>query len=203
MLGKYENLVNILFNWESCGIKKINTGLNNGTILICKVPHVAPEAWFHEIYAPPLNENEIKHISDSVNMELPEDYIQLLREHNGINAFSDNLRVFGLRKSYVRVGDEVYQPYDVISFNNERKQYMPNSWFLIGNYRYDGSLIAYNLSENKSTILRCDENTLNILNTWQSLYDFLNKEIHRLSVMFDEKGRLIKESPMIPDPSLP
>lgn len=202
MTNRFEPIVNKLFAWESYGMKNLNKGINTGTILICKVPHIAPEAWFHEIYAPPLTENEIKHIADSVNAELPGEYVEFLQEYNGINVFSDSLRIFGLRKSYKRVGDEVYQPYDLITFNDGKRSRIPNSWFPIGNYRFDGSLIVYNLTENKPDILRCDEKSLKILNKWQNLYEFLDKEIYRLTALFDEKGRMIKEDiPTIPGPS--
>jgi|GEM_PF-377868 len=187
MSGKYGPIMERLYAWGSNGIKKVEGGLNDGTVLICRAPHIGTEAWFHKLYQPALSEDEIGLVADSLKVNMPDDYIEFFREYNGINLFSDALSIWGLRKSYSRTGDEVYQPYDVISHNPERAG-KPGSLLLIGSYSCDGSYIAYNPAEDMIQVFRCDEKRIKILHRWRNLSHLLESEINRLSVLFDEKG---------------
>lgn len=201
MSGKYGPIMEKLYSWGSNGIKKVEGGLNDGTVLICRAPHIGTEAWFHELYQPALSEDEIGLIADSLKVSLPDDYVEFFREYNGINLFSDALSIWGLRKSYTRTGDEVYQPYDVISHNPGRAR-ESGSLVLIGSYSCDGSYIAYNPAEDGIQVFRCDEKRFKILNRWNNLTHLLESEINRLSALFDEKGvKLDSEAPTIPAPS--
>lgn len=194
MSEKYCSIVKDLSSWDSNGIKKVDDGVNKGTILICKAPHIGTEAWFHEIYLPSLNEDEIKHIATSLKVDLPDDYIEFFKEFNGINIFSDELSIWGLRKSYKRTGDEVYQPYDVITHNQELRAKKPGSVLVVGSYSYDNSLIAYNLADSKTKVFRYNSSKFKVLNTWQSLTELLESEVKRLSRLFDEKGVKINKN---------
>ncbi|HKV38495.1 MAG TPA: hypothetical protein VJX67_04715 [Blastocatellia bacterium] len=47
-MDRFDELLAIAEKWASCGERL----LPNGSRLICPTPHVAPEAWFHQIYWP-------------------------------------------------------------------------------------------------------------------------------------------------------
>lgn len=195
MNNKYESIIQKLMKWKTCGERT----LDNGTRLICHVPHVAPEAWFHEIY-PSLDEMRIEEIAIKTGGELPKDLIEFLRCTNGINVFSDSLRLYGFRTSYVRTGDEAIQPYDLISANMEKERDMPKTWLLIGGYRWDGSSILYDLGLCNNKVYRCDPDSNAILQEWDSLWSLLDLEIDRLSELYDGNGvKYDKDTPTVPE----
>lgn len=190
----YNNIIMALEKWNTCG-ERI---LDNGTKIICHVPHVAPQAWLHEIYNP-LNSNDVEKLQDRLGKQLQEDYRQFLLLSNGINIFSDSLSVWGLKKSYDRRGEEAIQPYDLIAGNEEIRGVVPNSYVLFGSYSWDGSTMAYDISSNSCKVFLCAPDTYEILKEWENIWVWLNEEVNRLSLMFDEKGVMYDEDvPTIP-----
>jgi hypothetical protein len=159
--------------------------LKNGTVLICKVPHIAPKAWFHIKYAP-LTLNQISEMEQDLSNDFPVEVKQFLLTSNGLNIFSDSLSIYGKRTSYSRNVDEAKQPYDLVDLHNEVAEYLPKNYIVIGSYSWDGSHIVCDL--NLNTIHRCEQDSGKILNTWNSLSDFLREEIARLTKLFDEYG---------------
>ncbi|MHB0999149.1 MAG: SMI1/KNR4 family protein [Armatimonadota bacterium] len=183
MNNEFESLLLTLKRWEVCG-EKI---LGNGTRMICHVPHIAPKAWLHYIYAG-LEDIKIDEIRRKLGLELPKDFVDFLECSNGINIFSDSLCVFGHRTSYARTGDEAIQPYDLILMNEERKGDMPITWLLIGSYLWDGSLMLYDLGISDKKVYRCESDSYRILQEWDSLWKWLSSEVERLSELFDDNG---------------
>src|SRR5258706_14700655 len=78
--------------------------LPNGTELIGRVPHVAPQAWFHTIYGP-LSEEGIAEIERILEKPLPTILKRFFTLANGLNVYSDELAIYGLRSDYSRTGD--------------------------------------------------------------------------------------------------
>lgn len=187
----FSSIIKPLFKWSSNGIKKIEDGPNKGTILISKICNEAPVIGFHEIYGPPLDESAINRINNSLLIKLPDEYIDFLKKYNGIRIFSGALTIWGIGSPLMAL--------DIISQNNQ-VIWTPRSLLLIGYYFHDGSYIAYDLADDKTTVIRCDRNSYKELNRWQSLYEFLESEIHRLSELFDEKGVKINEDSLTTPP---
>lgn len=185
MSNQIDEIIEILNRWKNGGKKK----LSNGTELICHVPHVAPEAWLHEIYAP-LSKENIESLENAVPLKLPQEYKEFLLRTNGINIFSDSLSIWGLRKSYSRSGDEAIQPYDVISMNKERPKNCPDTWLFFAGYSWDGTRLFFDLSSERDSgkVYRCERYNARIIQEWPSLGEFLTSEVERLSKLFDEKG---------------
>jgi len=197
MNEKFKLTLKLLYRWEMQGLKK----LSNGTIQICNIPSIAPEAWLHDIYAP-LNDEQIKELQKKVELQLPNDYIEFLKYCNGINLFFDSLRVRGLRtKMNYRSGELAVQPY-ALEQNQLYLTTRNTSFLCVGSYDYDGSNIAFNLDEgtNNNKIYRCERWKPIILNEWPDLWTWLYEEVQRLSNHFDDKGiRLDKSIPTIPE----
>lgn len=193
-MDKFINIVSVLEKWENNG-KKIIT---NGARLICPVPHVAAKAWLHLIYAG-LTDAKITELQNKLDKIMPRDYIDFLKNANGINIFSDSISIWGLRNSYIRVGDEAIQPYDVVALNAEKTREMPDSWFLFGSYSWDGSTMVYDLSKDSSKVYLCECNSARVLKEWPDFWCWLKIEVERLSQMFDEKGiEYDEDAPTIP-----
>jgi len=197
MNEKFKATLKLLDKWESHGRKK----LSNGAIQICNVPSIAPEAWLHEIF-PPLNDEQINELQKKVKLQLPNDYIELLKYCNGINLFFGSLCVRGLRSQMnYRSGDLAVQPYaleqDQIYLTTKN-----TSFICVGSYGYDVSHITFDLDEgiDNNKVYRCERRKPVILNEWPDLWTCLYDEVQRLSNHFDDMGvRLDKSIPTIPE----
>ena len=194
MNKEFEFILANLKKWKNGGIKT----LENGTELICHVPHVAPQAWLHKVYAK-LSEEKIDKIRKELGVELPADFIEFLKCANGINIFSDSLSIWGLKTSYARTGDEAIQPYDLVALNNEKKREIPMNWVIFGSYSWDGSEMLYDIKNGNPHVYRCENSSTKILQEWENLWVWLSSEVERLSKFFDEKGIEYDENiPTIP-----
>lgn len=163
--------------------------LPNGVRLIGHIPHAAPEAYLHIIY-PPLNNEQITSIEEAITKKLPDELKAFLKVSNGINLFADSLSIDGLRHSYVRVGDEAWQPYSMVTPNTiERPPDADESLVFLGGYCWDGSLLC--MTPHSPVVYRCQFGTAKVLNKWSSFDEMLTSEVNRLSTLFDEKGRKI------------
>ncbi|HET6229655.1 MAG TPA: SMI1/KNR4 family protein [Longimicrobiaceae bacterium] len=166
--------------------------LANGTKLVGHVPHVAPEAWLHVVF-PALSEPELVSLKTSLGGPLPEDYRNFLRQMNGIRLFSGALTIDGLRKSYERTGEAVWQPFDVVDLNTlERPQGAKPTDFFIGGYDWDGSVLCVDTGSGETW--RRDRDGFPSLNRWPSLFHMLADETERLAGHFDAEGKEINPS---------
>ncbi len=152
-----------LDKWSNGGIKL----LNNGTKLISRAPHVASQAWLHIIYASLIN-SQIELIRTAISIEIPNDLIEFWGYANGVNLFSDSISIWGLRTSYVRTGEDAYQPYDITSLNNEGTILKLNC-LAFGSYSIDGSLIAYDFVISSTKVYRLEKITSKVLQEWETL----------------------------------
>ncbi len=171
--------------------------LSNGVRLIGHIPHVAPEAYFHVTY-PPLNNTQIDSLEEAIGRELPFELHAFYHKTNGIKLFGYSLSIDGLRKSYVRTGDEAWQPYSIITPNTlERPPHADEALVFFGGYRGDGSRLC--MTPHSSVVYRCEFGTARVLNKWSSFDEMLTSELNRLSTLFDEKGRKIDaDAPTVP-----
>ena len=191
MKDKFKNLIRTLNKYEGGGERK----LENGTLLICHVPHLAPEAWLHEIYIS-LSEEQINELENTIPVPLPSDYREFLKISNGINIFSDSLSVFGVRDS-----DSSTQPYDIIDENMEAPEGAPESWLFFGGYSWDGTMVMFDLNEGteNNKVYLCARESAEILYEWNDFWSWLSEETDRLSKMFDLNGvKLDKNTPTCP-----
>jgi hypothetical protein len=194
-----ENIESAIRLLEKWGEKSKKT-TQNGSLIICHVPHVAPEAWFHELYKG-LDEETIYDYEKQFPVKFPRVYREFLRMYNGINIFSDSLRIWGLRRSYERTGEGIYQPYELLLLNSERPKGCPASWLFFGSYRWDGSRMTFDTAagiENRR-VFRVAQYSTKVLNEWDSFEKWLSSEVERLSKMYDENGvKLDKKAPTTP-----
>jgi|SRR6185369_4004354 len=163
--------------------------LPNGTRLIGHVPHVAPEAWLHEIF-PPLHAHGIEAIERGIKRALPQDFKTFLEFANGLMLFSCSLSIYGFRTNYSRTGDDAIQPFDIITPNTyERPKDALPSYVFIGGYRSDGSLIY--IDSDTSKVFRSARKRSIPLNEWTNLEEMLVTETIRIALLFDDRGKRI------------
>lgn len=168
----------------------------NGIHLIGHAPHIAPKAYLHIIFNP-LSEKEIKDLEKELNETIPEDYKEFLKMSNGLIYFNGTLALYGKRLNYIRNEDNVWQPFSIITKNiYERPRGSKDSYFYIGSYSYDGSLLYIDKKNNRT--YRCNRRIATPLNEWNSFNEMLFIEVKRISLLFNEKGEKRKEIPTTP-----
>jgi len=190
-----EEIKRLLFKYQDLGKKK----LEDGTVLIGKALHIAPEAWLHQIY-PTLSDGDINALESSINRSIPNDYKQFLsRCSNGLNVFADVLSLDGLRKNMNRSSIEAaWQPYSILTANTkERLKNAPRNCFFLGGYSWDGSLLY--LDEDDGKVYRTSRKIFKPLNMWNDFETMFICEIERISALHDEEGRRIDiNKPTVP-----
>lgn len=161
--------------------------LDNGTRLIGHVPHVAPEAYFHLIFAP-ITMAHINELQAKIGRSLPQDIVDFLLRVNGISLFSGSIFINGWRKNYVRQGDDAWPPFDMATRNTfERPKDAEDSYVFVGGYRQDGSLLY--IDKASGCVYRCTRESSEPLNRWDTFAEMLLPEAERLSHLFDSEGR--------------
>ena len=176
--------------------------LEDGTELIGHVPHVAPEAWLHIIYAP-LSQARVEDVSIQIGRPVAKEYQSFLQRMNGLSLFSGELSLFGLRSDFRRTGDAVRQPFSIRTPNTvERPRDADEALVFIGSYFDDGSMLY--IDPHTSEVHRCSRTSVESLNRWKSFFVFLDSEAERLATLFDVEGRMIDPSvSTAPSPALP
>ena len=159
--------------------------LENGTELFGHVPHVAPEAWLHELFAP-LVDDELAKLELSLGRPLPDDYAEWLRLCNGGHFFSMALSFDGLRRTNSR-DPEAREPFALETPNlYERPDDAPEDALFFGFYRADGSHL-YLGGDGK--VYRCARDSAKPLNDWDDFAAAVISELERLRDLFDQEGR--------------
>lgn len=182
-LDLYLKLNNLVFSYEHLGTSDLQYAKLYG-----KAPHVAPYAWLHGVFKP-LSDNEIKELKIRLN-RLPEFLQEFYKYANGFSIYSNELSIYGLRRSVSRDIDSVWQPFDIIDLNYyDRPKDSVSHMFFFGGYYEDGSLLYYN--ELEDTICRCSAGSTKPINIWNSFKIFLMNELTRLKSIHDSKGILI------------
>jgi hypothetical protein len=192
-MNEYDKVFEFLEKYKS----KNSKVLKDGTQLIFHAPHIAPEAYLHIIF-PPLNTHDLVKIENLTKRKVPIDYKNFLLISNGLSIFSGSLTLDGLRKNYNRT-NETRQPFSLEIPNVlERLADSEESYFYIGGYKWDGSLLYIDSTNNK--VFRCLENSSKPINQWFNFKEFIISEFNRLSTLFDENGiRKKSGSPTSPE----
>ena len=168
----------------------------SGARLVGHVPHVAPEAYLHVMFAP-LDERDIAQLETGVGRPLPQAYRAFLRLTNGLSLFSDSLSIYGLRRTHARRGDDVWHPFSAVPPNTgERPPGLPPGAVVVGSYGDDGSTV-HMLPDGTVRMSRRDDSTP--LRHWPELLGMLADEAVRMASFFDGEGRAVG----IPGPTAP
>jgi hypothetical protein len=168
---------------EVLGTRTTETGAR----LIGHVPHVAPEAYLHAVFAP-LDGPGVGALEAEVGRPLPPTYRALLRAANGLTLFSDSLSVYGRRTDYRRTGDAVWQPFSAGPPNTlERPPGLSADAVVVAGYGSDGSKVYMG---SDGAVVRCGRDDAAPLNHWPDLFTMLTSEARRLASYFDASGRL-------------
>lgn len=174
-------------SWKHLGYQRFP----NGTELVGHVPHVAPEAWFHKVYAAKESFDVRKYYGGEVNRINEYSYFDIFNEFNGINLFSGAFYLFGNRENYNRDWKvAIAQPWDFSNGLHSNEEYgIPEYAIIIGGSHSlpDGIYFFETIGGNISAVDRSIPGK--IMYKWPNMENFLNREISRLCKIFDADGR--------------
>ena len=177
----------ILKSYKHLGEKQ----LKNGTLLIGKAPHIAPEAYLHSIFKP-LTENEIIETEKILKQTIPDDYKEFLRISNGLHIFNTTLSLYGRRTNNSRSIEDI-QPFDLDIPNiYEKPKNADKNIFIIGSYDWDGSYLY--VDKNDNSVHLCERENAKSLYKWNNFAEMLLSETNRLIKLFDKNGEEIDSS---------
>ena len=172
--------------------------LPGGGKLLGHIPHVAPEAWLHEVFAP-LNDKNLNQIEMEIKKPIPFVFREFLKKVNGLMLFSCSLSIYGYRVGFARSGEAVWQPFSLVTPNTiERPKDAKESLFCIGGYGWDGSRLYIDGATLK--VFRAERRSTAPINEWNTFEDMLVAETARIALLFDDKGhRLVASEPTTPN----
>jgi len=186
LIGQAHDFVLGLMN-ESCPLGY--ELLPDGTQVFGRVPHVAPQAWLHEMYAP-LTEQDIAMEEAAIRRQIPEPYRSWLLRANGLNAFSGGLVLYGRRSDYSRRAS-VIQPYDLDIPNVlERLPDAHVDAFFIGSVLGGENLLF--LLPSSGQVYACDRRSARGLTSWPSVPQLIVSAVAALGTSFDGQGRAVR-----------
>jgi hypothetical protein len=181
----FERLVSKIDAYRVLGFKT----LQNGVVLVGHIPHIAPEAYLHTLY-PRLSTSEIDTLERIVGSAIPAEFILFLQRTNGADLFLSSLAIHGLRKSYTRSGDDARQPYALELINvQERPRKAKASYFFVGTYRLDGSLVFMDTVDQQ--VFHCSKSCGKIRGTWPNFGAMIEAEFDRLAALDIPPGSLL------------
>jgi hypothetical protein len=188
-----QKVKDILLEYSKNGEKQFD----DGTLLISRAPHIAELAWLHRLY-PPLSSEEIEILENELQGSIPNPFKEFLKSYsNGLNIFIDNFCLFGYRRKMDRSINAVPQPYSIITINKfEKPEDSLENYFFIGGYDDDGSHLY--IDKENLKVYRCSRLSASPLNSWNSFEEMLLKEVTKISSLFDEEGKLIRDTATTP-----
>jgi hypothetical protein len=183
-----DNILQIIDSYKHLGERV----LSNGTRLVGRAPHIAPEAWLHEVYRP-LSDQEVCRVETELGRTMPPEFSSFLQRCNGLGLFSGSLSIYGLRSSYERTGDAVWQPFDISTPNvDERPRGSKTSFLFVGGYSDDGSQLYIDGADLK--VYRCKQRTTKPINQWPNFAAMMQGEVQRFSTLFGQDGKELNPS---------
>lgn len=182
-MSQVKRALDDLSRWRQLG----EIMLADGTRLIGRVPHVAPEAWLHQLFGP-LAPEKVHDLQESLHFRFPKELADFYTLCNGLNMFSCTLCIYGRRTSYARRGEAIWQPFDIVAANTiERPRDSSDTMIFVGSYNWDGSLVYIDCATGRAA--RCARDAVCPLSQWPSFEKMLTTEVVRIARLFDEHGR--------------
>lgn len=150
-----------------------------GTRLIGHVPHIAPRAFAHLVYAP-LADSEKAELSSRLGRPIPNQFGEFLAFANGLSLFVGEMRVMGYvplqRKASVTAHN--YPSSIIIPNVSARLRGLTHDDVVVGWYRVDGTYVAI---QNDGSAIRFNPKTDGErFNQWPDFGTWLATEIVRI-----------------------
>ena len=185
MEDDFDEPIRILERWATRGEKL----LENGTRLICPTPHIAPQAWLHVLF-PPLSDEGVRQLAELSGFDLPDDFRSFLQRSNGARLFSE-ISIWGRRRSYVRVGDDAWQPYDLLDHNTASMlpAGSPSTVLYFGGDDRGSNWCYFEGYEGGYRVGETLRNDFSPIQYWPGFSQWLRERIDTYSSLYDAEGK--------------
>jgi hypothetical protein len=173
----------------------------DGTRRIGHIPHCAPEAYLHRLFAP-LDEPSIEELQNQLDWDFPESFRRFLSLHNGVGVFSMFINVYGMRTSWTRTDPVVaaQQPFSILNPNVDRRPAeAPDDLLFIGSLGDQRDLIG--MLPDGEVSLWMPKAGVVPPKQYEDVFDFLLTETKKARVLFDNRGRRKDGSDVLWKPS--
>lgn len=189
-----EKLINLLSKFRPRDDRESETAF-----FLTSVPWVAPQAYLNIIFkAAPANALKIS----AEGLELPESFCELLRIQNGAILFSGALSIYGVhRRGQLLNRSDTFSrlPFNIEPENLNWPCRDPDRLVAIGGYGFDGSRVCVDKRSLRIELCKRDADRASSGFSWKSIDEWIFSEITRLSMLFDEHGKLlVSESDTLP-----
>ncbi len=182
----YKVLMQIVRAWKLLGVKILPAG----TQRIGHIPHLAPQAYLHDIFIG-LEAHEILMIENQIGLPVPNSLKVFYSRHNGVNLFG-RFGVYGLRFHYDRanIPSILEQPYDIRTPNIlERPRGAPKEIIFIGSLSEEQ---IYAFAWPDGLVGFWDKRTNKILDrTYESVFQYLARAAQVANAHFDKSGHYL------------
>jgi len=174
-------ILSILESWAYLG-ESVNS---SGSRLIGHLPLIAPRAYINIIF-PPLSQRNILTLEQTLMSPLPKQYKEFLAFANGLNVYSDALRVFGFVPLKKESGSDVFTyPANLVIHNDKSSiKGLQSNEMIVAWYKADGSYVKIN--ENGRAVRFDALSSGRIICEWQDFDVWLTSEIARLNSDYEE-----------------
>lgn len=150
----------------------------NGSRLFGWTPSRGESAYAHVLYAP-LAEDGLAELESKLRRRIPRPLQELYSVCNGADLFQNELHLFGLRTSYARTGEAIWQPIALERPNlEERPLGLSPDEIVFGFYADDGSYLA--IDSEQGGITRYSDEARVIEAKWPSLQVMLRSAFDAL-----------------------
>ena len=124
--------------------------LPDGTWLVSPAPEIAPKAWHHIMFAPPLSRAEIEDMESSLHSRLPTGLEHLYSQCNGLSLFGRMVSIWGRRTTWERSVEKAWQPFDLVHHNQaaERPKASPYSLVYFGSTDKGENWVFFDAADN-------------------------------------------------------
>lgn len=153
-----------------------------------KVPWVAPEAYLNIIFKPaPADALKVA----ARALEMPQGLCDLLKIQNGAILFAGTLSIYGVHRpgQLLNRSDRFSLP--PFNIHDHQPDFDSDRLLAIGGYGVDGSRACLDRRSLRVELWPRDEPGLHPRITWETLDQWLLTEIGRLSMLFNEEGKLL------------
>lgn len=182
----YEALMQVVGAWRFLGMQD----LPGGTQRIGHIPHLAPQAFLHDIFLG-LSAKQISIIESQISLPIPQSLKNFYSLHNGMNLFG-RFGVYGLRTHFDRanIPSILEQPFDIRTPNIfERPKNAPPELVFIGSLSDEQ---IYSFVWRSGMVGFWDKKAEKVLGkTYVSVFQYLFSAAEVANTQYDNTGRYL------------
>lgn len=149
--------------------------------------HVVMGKYLHIIFNP-IKQKELDLLIREIGVELPHDYIRLIKLYNGLILYSGTLAIYGFGRELMNETLQVNRnpnyefPYHLSDYN---QNITINRQLIIGSF--DDMRLVYKLQDTENNVYLLDSKD-KIMSCWRNLDEAISHLLDKLANLYDQNG---------------